>query len=162
MPRFEIPNTNVEFQSHLQAPFSLGASNNSLNTVGSRIFPRRTSPTAIGDIRNIVSPNFVYSLGTVLVTDEIGTPLSGAGTVQVTSPMTISAAETINISPSFVIDSRTYSTITLQYNEIYGVTTFLYWENNSANIFSSSNPITLNLNQSALFNATQIRAVIMI
>jgi hypothetical protein len=160
MARYEIPNTNVSFQSHLRTPFGLGATNNSLNTVGNRIFPRVTSPPAIGSIRNIVSPNFVYALADIFITDEFGEPIQN-GTVEVTSPMTIAAADQIGISPTFVIDSRTYSTITLQCNPAYGYT-FSAWRNQDGTLLTTDNPATINLNTANLYNATMIQARVFI
>ena len=159
MPRFQIPNTNVSFQSHLRTPFGFGTTNNSLNTVGSRIFPRRTSPTAIGDIRNIVSPNFVYQLADVVTVDDLGFTTNTRGTVQVNSPMTIGPATLVSIWPTFVIDSRTYSTITLQCNQAYGFQ-FLYWTDQNGSIITANNPATISLSNSTLFNASLIKAVL--
>jgi hypothetical protein len=161
MARYEIPNTNVSFQSHLRTPFDLGSSNNSLNTVGGRIFPRVTNPTGIGSIRNIVSPNFVYALADIVITDEFGEPGGPGGTVEVTSPMTIAAADGISISPTFVIDSRTYSTITLQCNPAYGYT-FLAWRNQDGTLLTTNNPATINLNTANLYDATMIQARVFI
>lgn len=157
MARFSTPSTNVSFNTHLRPPFSLGTTNQSLNLAGSRIFPRVTSGgTEVNELRGI---EFLYALADVIVTDIFGDQTTTAGTVQVTSPMTISAATSISISPEFVINSGVHSTITLQCNPNSGFS-FVRWRNQAGTLISTNNPATISLSTAALFEATTIEALV--
>lgn len=156
MARYTTPSTDVNFLGDLSTPFSLGTTNISLNLAGQRIYPRRdSSGTGVSELRG---KSFLYALATIVVyNDDTGTVTTSGGTVEVTSPMTIGAATSISTTPTYIIDDDTYSSITLKYNAAYGYT-FLGWSDQTGTYITFSNPATISLSNSTLYNATQIRA----
>lgn len=158
MARYTTPSTNVNFLGDLSTPFSLGSTNISLNLAGQRIYPRKDSGgTGVSELRG---KTYLYAIADVVVYDiDLDIVITSGGTVEVTSPMTITAATSISISPTYIIDDDTYSTITLKYNPSYGYI-FYGWSDQAGITISGSNPATMNLSTASLHNATQIRALV--
>lgn len=157
MARFSTPNTNVSFNTHLRPPFSLGTTNQSLTVAGQRIFPRVDSGgTGVSELRN---KSFLYALANIVMFNvDTGTTTTSAGTISVTSPMTISATSgVISLTPTFIIDDDTFSTITLVCTPAYGFF-FIGWADQNNGSIATFETSTVSLSNSTLFNATTIRA----
>jgi hypothetical protein len=157
MARFSTPNTDVSFNTHLAPAFSLGTTFQSLTVAGQRIFPRVDSGgTEVSELRN---KSFLYAIADIVMFNiDTGTTTTSAGTISVTSPMTIAATSgVISLTPTFIIDDGTYSTITLVCTPAYGFF-FVGWSDQNDNTFAFNETSTVSLSNSTLFNATTIRA----
>lgn len=152
MPRYSIPSTNTSFNSDLQPAF--GTYN--LGTMGSRIYPRETSGgTAVSEL---VPSSFIYVLPTLRVWNDNTNSYAGTsvGTVEFTSPFTLGPGSTLN-PLNFRINDDTYTTITITATPAYGFS-FNFWANGSGTFITSTNPYTVSISNSVVYNNSIIRA----
>lgn len=157
MPRSVIPNTNVSINTHYKTIFGLGVSNLSLNTAGERILPRvNAGGTAMSEIRN----KTVYLIPEVEVYDTETDAATSLGVVQITSPFTSAASNTLSDQITNVLDDSTHSTFTIEFVDLDGggSATFIQWTNQAGTLLAGTNPATITLTNSTFFNATKIQA----
>lgn len=158
MTRHLVPTTNVSFGSHLNPAFQTY----SLNTMGGLSYPRRTSGGTQVDEFN--TGDYFIRMGPIQVYDlDTGSPLlNDGGKVRYTSPLTTSYDWRVDILNSgYVIDRAVYSTITLQHTGLEGNPSgygFIGWYTPGGGLISTSNPATLSLSSTSVYNSSEILA----
>ena len=105
-------------------------------------------------------------MGPIQVYDgDDGSPLiNDGGKVRYSSPFTTSydwRVDAVNLG--YVIDRSVYSTITLQHDDTQGNPGgyfFIGWYTPALGLISTSNPATLSLSLSSVYNSSEILAVV--
>ena len=160
MTRHLVPTTNVSFNSHLEPAFETY----SLNTMGGLCYPVRTSGGTQVDEFN--TGDYFIRMGPIQVYDgDASRPLfNDGGKVRYSSPFTTSYDWTVDaINLGYVIDRSVYSTITLQHDDTQGNPGgyfFIGWYTPTLGLISTSNPATLSLSLTSVYNSSEILAVV--
>lgn len=156
MPRYAVPLNNISFNSDLNPAFNTY----NLRVMGERIFPRETAGGT--SVLELTPTAYLYKPPILNMYDvDTNSTTQDGGTVEYTSPFSLGPSSgQVNPSVNYIINDISYSSVTIRYNADYGYT-FVRWRNGTnGTIVSSNNPATINLSNSAFYNALTVRAEI--